>query len=96
MTLMTTYTTTFTQNGIEAVSTVATAVAVPVVTQTTSGLSSSDQIALGVGLGIGIPSFVATCFGVYWTWKQWKSRRHGAEQIGSTINTYGSTTIHHH
>lgn len=92
----TTYTTTFTRgDGLVSVATIATLYNIAVVTDTATGLSSSDKIALGVGLGLGVPSFVATCFGVYWTYKQLKARRR-MSKLPSTMNTYGPTTIHHH
>ena len=93
----TTYTTTFTRgDGLVSVATIATLYNIAVVTDTAAGLSSSDKIALGVGLGVGVPSFVATCFGVYWTYKQLKARHRMSKLPTSTMNTYGPTTIHHH
>lgn len=92
----TTYTTTFTGgNGAVSVATIATLYNIAVVTDTAVGLSSSDKIALGVGLGVGVPSFVATCCGVYWTYKQLKARQR-MSKLPSTLNNYGPTTIHHH
>ena len=92
----TTYTTTFTNgDGLVSVATIATLYNVAVVTEASVGLSSSDRIALGVGLGVGVPSFFATCFGVYWTYKQLKARQR-MSKLPSTMNTYGPTTIHHH
>lgn len=95
--MSTTYTTTFTGvNGVVSTATIATLYNIAVVTDTAGGLSGSDKIALGVGLGLGIPTFVATCFGVYWTYKQLKARQDRLSKLPSTMNTYGPTTIHHH
>ena len=39
------------------------------------GVARLGTLAVGLGIGLGIPSFIATCFGAYWTYKQLKARQ---------------------
>jgi hypothetical protein len=38
------------------------------------GNGFGDNITLGLGIGLGIPTLIATCAGVYWTYKTWKEK----------------------
>lgn len=86
-----TYTTSFTgANGAVSQSTVTTNI--PVATQSSNGLSRSDQIALGVGIGIGIPTVVTGFLALYYTYKASKEGKR-LSRGHSIVTVTGPTTI---